>query len=157
LTWVLMLLRGVGLLALLLVLAKPSWTGETRLVDAGRVAIILDNSESMSLPDPSGKSRYAVAVEAVERLRKSLQADRSGGRLVVDLFDINGAPFPKDSIPAKPTEPRTDLAAALTNTVSGMRVKHLSGVVLLSDGMDNTGRQDFKDFAQDFGVPIFTA
>src|SRR5262249_50349620 len=90
LTWGLMTWRGVGLLALLLALAKPTWTGETQLVDAGRVAVVVDNSESMSLPDPSGKSRYALAAEAVEQLKKALKARSSGSQLVVDLFDITG-------------------------------------------------------------------
>jgi hypothetical protein len=157
LTWALMVLRGGGLAALLLALAKPSWTGETQLTDAGRVAVILDDSESMSLADPSGKSRYALAVEAVERLRKALEAHPSGTPVVVDLFDIIGTPLPKNRPPEKPTVPRTDLVLALSNTVSGMRVKHLNGVVLISDGVDNARQQDFAEFAQGFGVPIFTA
>jgi uncharacterized membrane protein len=156
LTWALMLLRGVGLAALLLALAKPSWTGETQLVDAGRVAIIVDNSESMSLPDPSGKSRYTLATEAVERLRKALAEHPSGSRLVVNLFDITGNPCPTNELPAKASVPRTDLALALANAVSGMRVKRLNGVVLISDGMDTAGREDFKEFGQKFGVPIYT-
>ena len=68
LTWVLMLLRGAGLLALLLALAKPTWTGETQLVDPSRVAIVLDNSESMAERDPSGPTRYARATEALQRV-----------------------------------------------------------------------------------------
>jgi uncharacterized membrane protein len=157
LTWVLMLLRGAGLLALLLILAKPSWTGETTRESSGRVAIVIDNSESMSLPDPSGKSRYALATEAVERLRKALEADGSGRRIDVDLFDITGTPLPRNQLPARPTVPRTDLALALSETVVGKSVKRLNGVVLISDGMDNTGRQDFKDFALGYNLPIFAA
>jgi uncharacterized membrane protein len=156
LTWALMLLRGAGLLALLLVLAKPSWTGETQSVDAGHVAIVVDNSESMSLADPSGKSRYALATEAVERIRKALDADAGGKRVVVDLFDITGTPLPKNQLPAKPTVPRTDLTLALSEAVAGKSFKRLNGVILISDGMDNTGRQDFKEFAQSYGGPIYT-
>jgi hypothetical protein len=156
LTWALMLLRGVGLVALLLALAKPSWTGETDLVDAGRVAVVVDNSESMGLADPSGKSRYSRAAEAVENLRKALAERPGGSKLVVNLFDITGTPFPKNELPARATVPRTDLALALSNAVSGMRVKRLNGVVLISDGMDTAGREDFKEFGQKFGVPIYT-
>jgi hypothetical protein len=157
LTWVLMLLRGAGLLALLLALAKPTWTGETQLVDPGRVAIVLDNSQSMAEKDPSGPTRYARATEAVNRLRKALEANQAGGRLEVDVFDITGASLDKDKLPDEPTVERTDLTLALSKTSSGLRFKRLNGVVLVSDGMDNTDRQDFKEFGRTFGAPIYTA
>ena len=69
LAWLLMALRGAGLAALVLALAKPTWTRQTDLVDPGRVAVVLDNSQSMSLPDSSGQSRYGRAKTAVDRLR----------------------------------------------------------------------------------------
>src|SRR5436305_902184 len=56
LTWALLALRAVGLMLLLLALAKPVWTRESEQVDLGRVAIVLDNSRSMGLADPSGSS-----------------------------------------------------------------------------------------------------
>jgi hypothetical protein len=157
LTWGLMAIRGLGLLALLLVVAKPTWTGETQLVDPGRVAIVLDNSESMAERDPSGQTRYARATDALQRLRKTLEANQAGGSLEVDVFDITGAPLDKDKLPDEPTVERTDLTLALSKTSSGLRFKRLNGVVLISDGMDNTDRQDFKDFGRAFGAPIYTA
>ena len=63
LIWWLLLLRAAGLLALVLALAKPTWTRENDLVDPGRVAVVLDNSASMSLADPS----RAVPVRAGDR------------------------------------------------------------------------------------------
>ncbi len=48
LAWWLMGLRAVGLVLLLLALAKPTWTRESEQVDAGRVAVIVDTSRSMS-------------------------------------------------------------------------------------------------------------
>jgi uncharacterized membrane protein len=152
LTWLLMVLRGAGLVALLLTLAKPSWSWENDLVESGRVAIVLDDSESMSLPDPSGRSRYARATEAVDGLRKALHAKK----LVVGVYDIDGRPLKEGAIPDRPTAPRTDLAQALSAAADDMSAKRLNGVVLLSDGMDNSGRQDFAEFAQKFGVPIYT-
>jgi hypothetical protein len=157
LTWVLMLLRGAGLFALLLALAKPTWTGETQLVDPGRVAIVLDNSESMAEMDGSGQTRYARATEALQRLRKALEATQGGGSLEVDVFDITGAPLDKNKLPEEPTVERTDLTLALSKTSSGLRFKRLNGVVLISDGMDNTDRQDFREFGRAFGAPIYTA
>jgi len=152
LTWALMLLRGVGLLCLFLALAKPTWTRENEIVDPPRLAVVVDNSLSMSLPDPSGKSRYALAKDAVARLRKALEADRSGPRLTVELFDVNGAPI--SDLPEQPTVERTDLTRAVRDPVAKLRSKPLVGVVLVSDGMDNTGRQDFRELGN-LPVPVY--
>jgi uncharacterized membrane protein len=152
LTWWLMGLRGLGLFLLVLILAKPTWTRENEQVDPGRVAIIVDNSRSMSLPDSSGATRYARARSTVEQLKKSLEADRKGTRLVVDLFDITGAVL-KDGLPEQPTVERTDLGEALHRTALQMRSRPVAGLVLVSDGMDNTGRPNFHDW-EDTSLPI---
>jgi hypothetical protein len=144
LTWTLMTLRGLGLLLLVLALAKPTWTRETDQIDPGRVAVILDNSRSMTLPDASGSPRYDRARAAVDAFTKALNSG-SGPRAAVDLFDINGVPL-KDGMPAKPDVDRTDLGRAIQRTVARSRSGLLLGVVIVSDGMDNTGRASFRDW-----------
>src|SRR5207248_11697261 len=99
LTWALFTLRAVGLCLLVLALAKPTWTRESDQVDPGHVAVILDNSRSMSLPDADGQTRYARATSAVKKLSESLIA-RRGPRMTVDLFDVNGVPL-KSGIPER--------------------------------------------------------
>jgi uncharacterized membrane protein len=150
----LLLLRGAGLAALVLALARPTWTGEDVRVDPGRLAVVLDNSVSMSLADPSGQSRYALAKEAVQHWRTALQATTSGQRMEVDVFDINGQLL-AGGPPAQPRVERTDLMRALAETRAQLRSKALAGIVLVSDGMDNTGRQEFHDLA-DGPVPVHT-
>lgn len=144
LTWVLLCLRGAGLLLLVLALARPTWTREADQTDPGRVAVILDNSRSMSLPDSSGKPRYDRARAAVEQLSAALQKAR-GPRVAVDLFDINGSLL-EGGAPAEPTIDRTDLARAVKRAVGRERSGLLLGVVVVSDGMDNTGRPTFRDW-----------
>jgi hypothetical protein len=139
LVWWLMGLRGLGLAFLLLALAKPTWTRESEEVDAGHVIVILDNSRSMSLPDETGGTRYARATAGLERLRRTLEAAK-GPRLVLDLFDIEGNSLEK--VPDKPTIDRTDLEKALRRSTGKQRLP--VGVVLISDGMDNTGRDNFQ-------------
>jgi len=154
LSWLLMILRGVGLLALVLALAKPTYTRESEQVDPGRIAVVLDNSASMSLPDSSGKPRYALAGEAIARLREAIAADRSGPATEVDLFDVNGEPIAGGKVPETPAVERTDLARGVTEASAKERSKPLAAVVLISDGMDNTGRADLRELA-DSPVPIF--
>lgn len=148
----LLLLRAAGILALVLALAKPTWTRETELVDPGRLAIVLDNSASMSLPVAGGQSRYQRAKLAIDRLRGAIAAGRPGPRLEVDLFDITGKPL-TGPIPETPIVGRTDLTAALTEAIARLRSRPLAGVALVSDGMDNTGRADLRAMA-DAPVPI---
>src|SRR5262245_41368532 len=150
--WGLMALRAAGLLALFLMLAKPTWTHESEQVDPGRVAIIVDNSLSMTLADPSGKTRYTLARESVERIGQSLRLQETP-RTALDLFDITGQPR-QDQLPELANVERTDLAQAISATTRQLRSRLLTSVVLISDGMDNTGRQDFRDLG-DTASPIY--
>jgi len=150
LAWALMALRGAGLLALVLAMSKPTWTDENELVDAGRVAIVLDNSISMSL-----ESRYDKARAAVSSLTDSFAESNGGPRVQVDLFDIAGRPLP-DGPPAEPRVERTDLVRAVSETTAQLRSKLLLGIVVISDGTDNTGRKDTFELAES-SVPIYSA
>jgi hypothetical protein len=147
LTWALMLLRGAGLLLLVLALAKPTWTRESEQVDPGRVAVVLDNSRSMSLPDRTGAARYARARAALEALQKAL-AERKGPRVEVDLFDINGAPL-REGPPPQPSVDKSDLARAVQRAIAWERSALLTGVVVISDGVDTTGRPNFSSWDDD--------
>ena len=154
LTWWLMALRGAGLLALLLALSKPTWTRDLVETSAGHVAIVLDNSVSMSLSDPSGSSRYALAVDAVGKLRESLESADGGPRLEVDLFGVDGARL-KEGIPEKPLLKSTDLVRAVSESVKQLSSQLLQGIVVISDGMANTGPQDAVAFGRT-RVLVFT-
>ncbi len=148
----LFLLRAAGLLTLVLALAKPTWTRENDLVDPGRVAVVVDNSVSMSIADPTGPTRFALAREAVERLRQSIEGERTGPRVAVDVFDIAGSPLGPN---AKPDAERTDLVRGVNETVARLRSRPLAALVLVSDGNDNTGRPDLRELA-DTPVPVHT-
>ncbi len=154
LTWALLLLRGAGLLALVLALAKPTWTRESEQVDPGRVALVLDDSASMSLRDPSGKTRFARAGELARQLSHFVK-ESGKPRVEVDLFDISGRQLTKGQVPNEPRAERTDLGRAISETVRQLRSKPLVGVVLVSDGVDNSGQQGLVGLEQ-LGVPIYT-
>jgi hypothetical protein len=152
LTWWLLLLRGVGIALLVLMLAKPTWTREREEVEPGRVAVVVDTSRSMSLPDGSGSTRYVRAKQAAEELQRRFASNKDG-RLEVDFFDVTGAPIKE--LPKEPNADYTDLTRALRQALNRMRSRPLAGVVLISDGADNSGRPNFLDW-EDTGVAIQT-
>jgi uncharacterized membrane protein len=154
LTWALMALRGAGLLALIVALAKPTWTRERVEISPGHVAIVLDNSVSMSLSDPSGPSRFALAVGAARNLSESLASPDGGPRLEVDLFGVDGARL-ADGIPEKPLLKSTDLVKAISASAKQLSSQLLQGIIVISDGMANTGPQDAVALGRT-RVPIFT-
>ena len=151
LTWVLLGLRGVGILALLLALARPVWTEDSSVVDPGRLAVVLDDSRSMSLAHSGGKSRYEWAREAVERLTRQVE-EGEGAEVRVELFGMDGKPI--DGEPAaEPTGQVTDLVRAVGKVESRLRSRELIGMVLVTDGMDNSGRDSVLQLA-DSDTPI---
>ncbi len=146
-TWVLLALRCAGLLALALALAKPTWTRREDRIDPGRVAIVVDTSISMSL-----EGRYAKARKAVERLQSEILSTASDVEMKVDVFDVEGNRV-AEALPAEPRHERTDLVRAVSSAAAQLRSKKLIALVLVSDGADNTGRQDVSRLA-DSQVPI---
>ncbi len=153
LTWGLLALRLGGILLLAVILANPVWKRQD--VDPGRVVVVLDDSRSMSLPHPDGGSRYDHAVAAVDRLKHALESapDSQGRRVAVDLYDIAGAHL--DAPPPAPNVDQTDLTHALDEALLKARGSHLvAGVVLVSDGMDTTGRKDLGAWGGE-SVPFY--
>src|SRR5262249_51649061 len=105
-TWWLFGLRALGLFFLALMFARPAWTTTDANSDRGQVAIVLDDSRSMGLPDAEGRPRYEAAKDALARVKQNLPAG-----VGVVLFDIGG-----NRIADAPKEPEagfTDLEGAL--------------------------------------------
>lgn len=147
LTWVLLGLRGMGLAALLLALAKPTWTRDVTEVAAGHVAVVLDNSVSMQLASGGEGPRYDAAKRAVQSIERSLSDDKSSPAVAVDLFDVQGQRL-SDGPPEKPRVRSTDLVRAVSQAVTHLRSKLLLGVIVISDGAANVGSKDARALAE---------
>jgi uncharacterized membrane protein len=154
LAWWLLAMRVAGVAALIVALARPIWTHVSELVDPGRVAVVLDDSVSMSLADAGGQPRYALAKNAIEQLQQEIGDSRREKAMAVDCFDINGKAL-RDDLPKEPRTERTDLVAGVRQAVAQLRSKPLAGVVLISDGADNTGIDETQELA-DLPVPVYT-
>lgn len=150
--WGLMALRGLGLALLALSLAKPTLTRRSEEVTPARLAVVVDDSRSMTLPESSAGplSRHERAKAASAKLESACAA-RHGSKLTLDRYTLAGKRV--DELPA-PTAGRTDLASAVRLTAQRARANPLAGVVLISDGADNAGGGTFASLAN-VGTPVF--
>ncbi len=157
--WLLAGTRGLAWTALLVLLARPAWTQTLLTWDKPVLAVLLDESQSMSLVDAPGSSPPAPA-----RAARANAAFAAAGREIArlsELYDIRlrgvGAHSePVSSWTITPQAPLTGLAGALREAREFRSVAARPPVVVLlvSDGAENVAdaaalRQAAADLAQE--------
>ena len=118
-----MTLRGLCALLIIGILVEPAL--QTRVVRKIRnhLAIIIDQSKSMSLPAHSGSSR-ADAVKAFLNNHKTELQELSDAH-VVEFFNLEG-PIADTAVQQPPHETNTDLMQALKNVQEASAGKPLA-------------------------------
>ncbi len=148
----LVLMRGSALSLILLLLCEPVLRLVATTVEPPGVAVLIDNSRSMSIRDRSG-DRGAVLTALVRD--GALERLTGGAARFVATFGVTTSAFassPPDSLPL--TEEATDLAGAL-RTAGEERERHnLRAVVLLTDGAYTLGQNPLHE-AERLGLPLF--
>jgi uncharacterized membrane protein len=114
---------GLALLALCVAVARPVWVEEEGRVEPGRIAVLVDGSRSMAVIE-EGRPRSVAADELVRRL--------SGPNTDVFAFGSDLRP----GSPSKYDLPATDVEGALSQLSERAGGDRLSGIVLVSDGID---------------------
>ena len=142
LTWLLLSLRVLGVVLVILALVKPTWTWRDRTEQRPQLALIFDDSQSMSLLHQDARTdawatRYDVALDWWS---KSDSARSLRDRFDVRLFDIEGRPIEEPH--TQPLKAQTDIAGALKAVQNTVRGGHVAGIVLLTDGRDTFERTD---------------
>ncbi|MCE9592529.1 MAG: glutamine amidotransferase [Planctomycetes bacterium] len=147
-------LRAAGVLALMVSLVKPGWTRTEEHTQKTRLAVVLDDSQSMWLSAPGGEgvSRYELARRLVTDSDFATALRR---RFDISLFNINGEPIPPGKLPSEPTAEQTDLLRALRSASSRLRGRSAAGILLVSDGRDTSGRESYLA-AQDLVTSVYT-
>ena len=118
-------LFGVAVAGLVVALCKPVWVEESGRMEAGRVAVLVDASASMSIVE-AGTPRHAQASAALQHV----------------LAEIPGAEvyhFGEDLLVGAPESfelPSTDLEGALDALEERYTGEKLAGVVVITDGLD---------------------
>jgi hypothetical protein len=154
---VLIALRTVAYALLCIVLASPVWNRDRHTRERARIAILVDESASMSTVDVAGGgSRLERAQRAVAALGDALR-DVPADLEVVPFSATAAAPEPlADYVQSErgAVGPGTDVVGALAAAADRARSGNLQAVVLVSDGRPTRGTLDPAQAST--GVPVFT-
>lgn len=141
-------LRAVVLLVLVACLLRPVRVIPPDTATDAVVAVLVDVSRSMSLPD-GGRTRIETALDLLQQIRPAIQARF---RPEVWTFGASLSQPGGDAIAAD--QGRTDLSGALRALRERYRERPVAAVVLISDGGD-TSTQDAAAAVDDAGVPVY--
>ncbi len=144
-------LRFLALGTILFLLAEPLLRRAVERSEPPLLAILVDASASMGLPPAEDGSRTAAqeAREAAEGLRARMGS--AGIRWYG--FGVTLAEIVPDSL--RFDMGRTDMAGALSDVRDRMLADGLTGVILISDGRSNSGRNPVS-LAERYPVPVHT-
>lgn len=147
-------LRALATTAVVLCLMDPQWVDVLKRQQKSRVAILLDTSRSMGIKDvPNG--RMAAAKEWINK--KALPVVPAGVSVSTYGFAQGLAPLPSVNS-ASPTGAVTALADALEAVLAVPSEDPLTGVVLVSDGIENATRapENVARLYRRKGIPLHT-
>ncbi len=147
-------LRFLAIAAVVACLLDPEWVETVKHYPKSRIALLLDTSRSMSIRDvPNG--RLGAAKDWVHD--KFMPIVPKGVTVSTFNFDQKISPLPAINS-ASPTGAVTALSESLENLLNAPSEDPLTGVVLLSDGIENTSATP-KRIARAYrrkGIPIHT-
>lgn len=136
-------LRFAALFLVLLLIFGPVWRAFSASGDEPLLAVLIDESESLTLGAGPPEARVREAVRSLDDASLRFYG-----------FDAEARPVSRDSLTFQ--GPRTDIASALQRIEADFARRNLQGVLLVSDGRVTQGRNPAA-LADRFPVPIFTA
>lgn len=158
----LIFLRALAALLLLGLLLEPGAELMQTQKNKARLALVVDSSDSMNLMSGK-KSRWQQAKNMLDEARDELQKTAAHSALSFYRFDreLQARSSLDDLLRDAPQGEQTNILAALRGLESQTAEHKLGGVVLLSDGADNSGLKDKLSgeaiaHIQALGVPIWT-
>lgn len=151
-TWILMATRGLAVLALWLAIVKPAWTRILERETRPRLAVVIDNSESMAFPHAGDDaSRYRAAIRWLTESEPGAALFRTYD---VSLSNLAGDALKADELPAEPVAEQTDLVRAVRTAAHRIRGQGQAGILLISDGRDTTARENYVEMRRQ-PVPVY--
>jgi len=150
----LLALRLGAIVCLFLTLLHPTWVSERAEEEKPVVAVVLDDSASMSqaiewggdeaTEGSSAETRYSSAIGALRQDLMPALAESHDLR----LYDVEAHPLDPDDLPATAAGERSPLTDTLLRVQDDLRDDHLVAITLLSDGAETTERPVLGDVGQ---------
>jgi uncharacterized membrane protein len=155
--WGLSLLRGVVYLLILGMLLNPTLIIQKVLRILPSLAVVVDASGSMSLPEADGKSRLQHVIDYLQDdTSAALQTLTQHYQVKLYQFDENARPFSLDTLEQlQGGGDTTDITASLTTLVEENRATPPRGVLLLSDGA-HLGPDTGLEYLRQAKIPMVT-
>ncbi|PON12731.1 hypothetical protein C2W62_38065, partial [Candidatus Entotheonella serta] len=168
--WGLCVLRGLAYLLLLLILINPTLMIQKVLRLLPSLAVVLDTSFSMALPDEQGNSSEQTQGnrQKTSRLDQALTYLRAGKAAPLETFaknyqvklyqfDETARPLSEPELEAlEASGHTTDITGSLITLLEENRATPPAGVLLLSDG-GHHGADAGLDYLRQTNIPIVTA
>lgn len=155
--WGLCMLRGLVYLLLLLMLLNPTLTIQKVLRLLPSLAVVLDTSSSMALPDGQETSRLASALKYLRAGTASpLATFAKHYQVKFYQFDETARPLSESDFEALEANGHTtDITGSLITLLEENRAPPPAGVLLLSDG-GHRGPETGLDYLRQTHLPIVT-
>jgi hypothetical protein len=155
---VLIALRAAALAVLAVCLLRPMLLLSEAVPQRNFVGVLIDDSRSMQIADRDGKPRDSFVTSQFAGAHAAL-LDALRGRFQVRLFRFGGSAQRLDSAAGLAFDEReTHLGTALETARQDFEAVPLSGLVVLSDGADNSATPIADELLRlrAGGVPVFT-
>lgn len=151
------LLRGGVFAVIVLCLSRPALAVTVSVPQRNVLAVLLDDSRSMTIRDADTASRLSLARRLFAD--STVLVHRLADRFALRFFRFSGTATPLSAV----TDLRgagltTDLAASLDAARQSLADAPLAGAVVVSDGADN-GESNLDRILLDFrsrGIPVYT-
>jgi hypothetical protein len=150
---VLAILRSFSFLIVLFILFEPLLSLTYQKKEDPIVAVLIDQSESMSITDPDCNRPETVKRILHEEVWRALfskyQIEYYGFSDKINRFNESA----KDSLSFKGNQ--TDIASSLESLKKQMTGKNFAAAIIVSDGQYNLGVHPVS-YASTYGIPLFT-
>lgn len=130
-------LRATAIALFALALARPVLVLSTSIPQRNVVAVVVDDSRSMAVRDMGGRARSDVVMSLVGG-RDSALLRTLADRYQLRVFRLGGGGRLSDASQIRYEGPRTRLPSSLLRIEDALTGVPTAGVVLLSDGADNS-------------------
>ncbi len=160
---ILLALRLLFLLGLILLWLRPAVQLQKVLYKKSDLPVLVDGSRSMSMGEPGGRTRAEQAADFFRENDSAFKRLSKHYNLHAFFFDADarGAALDDLKAPGRADGEFTALGHALSESVRPFREGDVSGVILVSDGVENppdAPLAGFEETVQHFkkrGIPVF--